>query len=158
MFVVITIPTVSSVRLGNMIRSIRFTESWHDHTCRYCMRNTESVSGKFKVKWVCYVPAAQTRPVLYVYSATPCDYGNCLIISGRGVPNWNNELWCVQYRRGLYGRKWTGGVKWDGEHANLLLYRLSRAWTTTTWLPHVVADLFLVHGSTDCNVMLCQKE
>jgi hypothetical protein len=45
------------------------------------MRNTESVSGKFKVKWVCYVPAAQTRPVLYVYSATPCDYGNCLIIS-----------------------------------------------------------------------------
>ena len=45
------------------------------------MRNTESVSGKFKVKWVCYMPAAKTRPVLYVYSATPCDYGNCWIIS-----------------------------------------------------------------------------
>jgi hypothetical protein len=143
--------TVSSVWLGNVICAIRFTESWPDHTCRCCTRN-ESVSCKFKVKRACYMPAAQTRPVLYFYSATPCDYGNCLIISW-GVPNWNNELWCVQYRRGLYEGKWTGGWKWDGEHANLLLYRLSQAWTSPTWLPYLVADLLLVHDSNDCNVM-----
>jgi hypothetical protein len=69
--VVITILTFRSVWLGDMICAIRFTESWHDHTCRCCMRNTKLVSGKFKVKWVCYMPATQTRPVLYAYSATP---------------------------------------------------------------------------------------